>query len=180
MEALKGVLSPEELEEYRLRSSMSASLLRSETGGFDVTPEEFKFLFKMREEAAGKDRDYYEMQKKERAAFEKQFGAERAAALERGMDLTYRYTAEAAERYGLSPGIAEKAWTLKRRTMAEATRIRKQVALSEEERRNRLRQVRGEVEAEMERELGSKAWDWAKKYDGAWLQLLTELKVREE
>ena len=48
-EALAEVLSPEELLEYNLRMSNSANMLRSELGGFDISEEEFRDMYTLRE-----------------------------------------------------------------------------------------------------------------------------------
>src|SRR5688572_23418152 len=50
LKVLADVLSPEELEEFRLRNSQTAQTLRMELEYFDCTPEEFKRLLAAKEE----------------------------------------------------------------------------------------------------------------------------------
>jgi hypothetical protein len=49
LKVLATVLSPSELEEFRLRMSHSAEMLRVEVQYFNCTPEEFKLLLDGRE-----------------------------------------------------------------------------------------------------------------------------------
>jgi hypothetical protein len=48
-DALAKLLTPEELTEYNLRMSNSANMLRSELSGFDVSEDEFRNLYTLRE-----------------------------------------------------------------------------------------------------------------------------------
>src|SRR6266568_2421109 len=57
LKILENVLSSEQLDEFRLRNSRTATTLRTELQYFDCTPEEFKALLELREQNA-KGRTY--------------------------------------------------------------------------------------------------------------------------
>jgi hypothetical protein len=48
-EELSAILTPEQLEEYLLRHSVNAEILRTELGSFEASPEEFRELFRLRD-----------------------------------------------------------------------------------------------------------------------------------
>jgi hypothetical protein len=92
LKTLADVLTPEELEEFHLRNSPTASILKSETRYLNLTPEEYKQLLLARE--SGSERE----QTKE--TVRKLFGEERAKEFEQVSSAFYinaRTGAEAEE-----------------------------------------------------------------------------------
>jgi RNA polymerase sigma factor (sigma-70 family) len=109
LKLLAEVLSPQELEEYRLHNSPRAQWLRTNVQYLNCTPEEFKALLDMREEALGPDaKDQLSVSRgTELEQARKVLGEERGKEYERLTDYGYLNGRRAAERAGLPDDIAE-------------------------------------------------------------------------
>jgi hypothetical protein len=172
---LESVLTPEELSEYRMRTSQAGGALRSELRYFDATQAEFDALVELHDRMAKEKPvtpDFYARKAEEVAAAKQIFGAERGREYERNTDLFYAWSRDAADRYGLPEETAAQAWTVKRDTMSAADQIRRDATLADLEKKRRLTELQGQAEAQLNDILGPKAARLARSGDGSWLQIL--------
>lgn len=158
LKLLAQVLSPEEVEEFRLRHSPTADLLRSELKYFDCTPEEFKRLLDAREQGGGKvvtgdliNRSPATEQVREL------FGEERAKEFERVSDMYYLSARDGLELTGQPVELADKAWEISREVRAAAERLAKNSQRSVEERKQQIQALRAESDRRLNELLGEKA-----------------------
>jgi len=100
MKELTKVLSPEELDELRMRSAPTAGVLRRETQYLNLKPEEFKLLVETREERGAANGEIGNLMNRTAATeqFRKLFGDARAEEFNRVSDLFYITTRGAQSR----------------------------------------------------------------------------------
>ena len=158
MKLLAGVLSPEELEEFRLRNSQTAQSLRMEIQYFNCTPDEFKTLFAAREQMADGKNYGPDLINRTAATEEvrKLFGDERAKEFERVTDMFYINSRRAAEEQGASLDLADQAWQVTRDVRAAADQAARNASLSAEERKRQVQELRQQAEAKLIELLGDK------------------------
>ncbi len=174
---LQGVLTPAELQEFTMRSSMKASILRSELSFFDATQAEFDAILAMREKHDADSSlpvDVYARKAAECAAVREVLSEQRAQEYERATDLFYIWARHAGERFGLPEETASQAWAVKRETMAAADQVRRDPALSDADKRQRLTGLKQSAGAQLDEMLGTAASQYARQGDGAWLQILDQ------
>jgi RNA polymerase sigma factor (sigma-70 family) len=169
---LKTILTPAELEEYRLRESHQATQLREDSRYADVTPDEFKALVKAREKIKDMQDQSADLRSREIQELTSLLGADRAKELAIKCDRTYVWARLAADRYGLPIESADQALQLKWDTQDATARIQTDTALSETQRRQQLAALRASAEAALVKCLGSDGARIAKN-DGEWLRNLT-------
>jgi hypothetical protein len=177
LKALATVLSPQELEEYRMRNSIAATMLRNSLRYFDCSEDEFKSILKVQEDlqnGSNESMDVYAQHAAESAALKKVLGDERGAEYEKSTDLFYIWAKQASGRYGLSDDAAAQAWQIKRDTMAGAEAIRSQTDLAADERQRQLSELLQQTSAKLTEVLGTDGAEMARHGDGVWLQMLTD------
>jgi len=157
LQTLSSVLSPEELEEFRLRASPKARRLREEIKYFGCTPEEMRQLLDYRERAGDKNQGDLLNRGTATEEVRKLFGDERAKEFERVTDLLYVNTRRAAEDQGVSLDHIEQAWRVTRDTRDAASAVAKNSSLSEAERAERLQTLKEQATWKLNELLGSKA-----------------------
>jgi hypothetical protein len=159
LKALAGVLSPEELQEFRMRNSRTGQMMRVELQYFDCTPEEFTQLFAIKARPAG-DEGYNPDLLNRTAATEevrKLFGDERAKEFERVTDVYYIKAREAAEEQGLPLGRADQAWQVTRDMRTAMSLLAKNTDLPAEEQTRQRQALVQRAEARLIELLGPKA-----------------------
>ncbi|MGO9201472.1 MAG: RNA polymerase sigma factor [Limisphaerales bacterium] len=152
------VLTPAELDEYRLLNSARAEWLRNETPYFDCTPQEFKGLLDMREEQLAGQPDHLAVDRQ--TAIEnvrRLLGAERAREFERVSDRGYLNGRRAAERAGLEGSLADRAGQIVYDARLAVEQVVNDDSLSLEERRNQARNLRAQAEARLNEVFGGEA-----------------------
>jgi hypothetical protein len=151
MQVLQKVLTPDELEEFRLRSSPRAQWLRSEVQYFDCTPAEFKALLDLRDQRLGPGYENLAPDHAQAIADVRQvLGDERALTFTRVSDQNYTNIRLAAERAGLSAEVADSAGQLSLDSQAAATRITSDSSLSQDEKSSRLKALRTQTESQLD------------------------------
>lgn len=179
LKVLAGVLSPEEIEEFRLRNSPTAQTLRMEMEYFNATPEEFKTLWVAREQKS--DGKVYAADLLNRTAatedVRKLFGDERAKEFERVTDLFYINARRSAEKEGVPLERIEQAWQVTRDARLSADLAAKNTSLSVEERKRQVQACRAQAEARLVELLGDKA-SRAVRRDLSTVLGVTEARVR--
>ena len=155
LQTLAKVLSPAELEEFRLRGSPAANMLRGEVQYFNCTPEEFGQLVDWREHAGQQN-----LSDRLAGATEevrKLFGDERAEEFARVTDTFYINTRQAAEKQGVPLELVDQAWQVTRDTRATAKSVAEKSNLSAAERASQLQSLQQQAETRLNELLGTKA-----------------------
>jgi hypothetical protein len=140
LRVLAEVLSPAELDEYRLRNSPGGDTLRTELQYFNCTPEEFKTLLDEREKPGQEKVSWGDLLDRSAATEQvrKLLGDERAAEFERVTDLVYINARRAAQENSLPIDLADRVWELWRDARERGQKIANARDLTPEEQRNQL------------------------------------------
>jgi LysM repeat protein len=146
---LAQVLTPAQLQEYLLRYSQTATDLRNELAGVNVSPDEFRKLF-----TAG---DSIEQQiptagPAQKTALERQLqtaiqgvlGPDRYQNYLMAQDPAYRDAVNVGQQYGATPGMIQNLYQLNQLTQDEMDRIRSDATLTSDEINAELAQVQQE------------------------------------
>ena len=159
LQVLAEVLSPSELEEFRLRNSPSGDTLRTELQFFNCTPEEFKSLLDAREKPGQEKISWDDLLDRSAATEQvrRLFGDERAVEFERVTDPVYINARRAAEENSLPIDLADRVWELWRDAREQSQQITSARDLTPEEQRNQLSVLTGKVETRISDLIGSDA-----------------------
>ncbi|MSU28214.1 MAG: hypothetical protein EXS27_09925 [Pedosphaera sp.] len=180
------VLTPEELLDYNLRFSTTATMMRFQLSGFEPNEQEFLELYKKRkayddefggafgaalnlkgEEKAKQDTAKKALEESVKA----QLGDERYADYKRSEDFAYQAMFRAASREGLGKDAAVKAFDMKKVAEEQAGKIRSDKNLSSDQRTASLRGIRDETERSVKGVLGEKGFTSYERNNGAyWLK----------
>ncbi|TAL03691.1 MAG: hypothetical protein EPO07_05870 [Verrucomicrobia bacterium] len=169
---LAKLMSPEEYQDYQLRMSQTAMMMRMQLGSFEPSEQEFRDIFKLKKPF---DDDYSNMfgmatgtkeEKEKRAAAEKEMksqikallGDERYADYERAQDYAYQSIYRTTDRYGLGKDAANKVYDMKKAAEDEARKIRNDKTLDKDQRTAALAGIRAETEKSIQTVMGDKAW----------------------
>lgn len=181
MEAeLKTMMTPQQFEDYQLRMSETSMTMRMMLDGFEPNEQEFRDIFKLRKDFDDKYgmmgfnpgdpetmKERGEAESKMNEELKKTLGEERFTEYLRNQDFTYKGMAKAVERQGLPKESAIKLYDTKSQAEQAAQTVRNDVALSEEDRQAKLREIRQATEAEMRGVLGE-GYDSFSKNPGNW------------
>jgi hypothetical protein len=157
LQILSKVLSPAELDEFRLRHSPTAQKLRMEVQYFNATPEEFKQLLDAREND-GERINAGDLINRGPATEQvrKLFGDERAREFEKVSDLYYQNARRAIDGAGLPVEYADQVWQISRDTRAAADQLASDSRLLVEERKRRLQELGTQADQQLNDLLGEK------------------------
>ena len=186
---LAKLLTPDELEEYDLRTSETANEMRTTLAAFKPTPEEFRALFRLRQastEASGGQTapetlsaaDAGKLQAAERKLQEQikeALGAQRYTEYEQAQDPDYQNLALLGQRFELSPETTGKVYAIKQAVEEQARLVQEDASLSPEEKKAALRIVRIRTERTLNGTLGEPAAAAYHRFGGNWLDELTAL-----
>ncbi len=167
---LAKLLSPEEFENYQLRMSQTAMVMRMQMGSFEPSEDEFKAIFKEKKKfedefgMAGMnatDKADKDKMKAAEAAMKETLKAtlgDRYEDYEISQDQAYQSIYRVTERNGLGKDSAKKVYDVKKEAEAQASALRKDTSLSKEQRDAALKGIRDETEGAMKTVLGDKAY----------------------
>jgi len=144
------VLNPAQMEEFLLRYSDSATALRGQLRGIELTPDEFRKLFRAADPieqqmqlAAGDDPGKAAQQTALATQlanlFKGALGAERFQAYQQAQDPLYAAAINLANQAGASPEAAQKLYNLSRLIADEQNRIHNDASLTEEQKAAQLK-----------------------------------------
>ena len=184
---LAKILTPQEKEDYDLRLSQTAMMMRMQLASFDPNEQEFRDVFKLKKKF---DDEYSVLgvpsqdkaDQEKRAAAQKELDAQIKNALgeprfveyQRSSDFAYQGIAKVAEREGLSKDSAVKVYDMKKIAEEQATKLRQEKSLSTEQRQQALQAVRAETERSIKEVFGDKAFESYQKQPTAyWLKGLS-------
>jgi hypothetical protein len=140
LQALATVLSPWELDEYRMRASPDAERLRTEVQYFDCTADEFKTVLEDREKSQIEKSAWGNLIDRSAATEQvrRLFGDERAEEFTRVSDLVYINARRATEDNSLSSEVANQVWEIWRDVRERSEGLARTGGLTPEELRNQL------------------------------------------
>jgi hypothetical protein len=197
---IAAALTPQELEDYELRESSTASQLRYRLAGFDATEQEYRSLFKLQSDfdsrfsnrgfggdSAEQQRARREAQAQLKAQTEATLGAERYAAYERANDYGYRQTTQIVARLNLPPETANEIYALQQSTQQQAAALRASImpapasdpkarAAQAAEYAARAKAIVAEAEAQISAKLGPTGFE-VYKSSNTWLNNLTSPRI---
>lgn len=180
---IASVLSPQEWEEYNIRTGPATSILRSRLEVFDATEAEFRALHRI--ESA-----YYEVSQNlsgqispERGEQLRQasaqrdeavkaiFTPERLAEYQRASDGTYQQTTRLVSRLNLPPTTANDVYAVQKDIQSRVPAASRGVR-TPEERNQALAPLAAEAENRISALLGPSGYEAYKQYGGTWMQTL--------
>jgi hypothetical protein len=184
---LSKLLTPTELEEYKVRTSQTATQMKYDLAAFEPSEQEFRALFKAREaydqatmnlRFGGPDPDKPEETKLMAEATKlrdeeakKVLGEERYKEYKRAQDYGYRELYQLAQRSGLPKETASKVYDMKEATEAQARQIRSDQNLSAEQRQQALLEIKNLAEKAVQESLGEKNYkNYQMRYGGSWIR----------
>ncbi len=171
---LAQVLSAQELENYEIKTSATASALRSRMSGFNATDEEFRQIFQLtqpldeeyslitgtrdaEDKVAAAKRKEVEQQLQEQVRGV--LGDERFAEMERSKDPAYQNMLRAAQEAGIPSESLVQAYEAQKLMRDEVTRVVKDPNLSPEQRQQALMSMQAEGEKALQSILGEQAFE---------------------
>jgi len=165
---IHALFTPQELEEYKLRTS-SAAGFRPGLADFEATEEELRAIAR-----AKMNQKQAPAQGPADAEIKELLGAERFAAYQRASDDAYRQTLRITDRFELPPETAVQVYQMQKEAEAQARKIRDDTNRSVEERQAILEVMQGETEKSISLVLGSKVFGAYQKYGDGWLSRFAE------
>ncbi|HEX3801173.1 MAG TPA: LysM peptidoglycan-binding domain-containing protein [Verrucomicrobiae bacterium] len=162
---LAQILNPTQLEEFLLRYSENAASLRQQLRGIDVSPDEFRALFRLVDpidnqiQLAGGSAQDREAQQASLAkqlvdALKSVLGPDRYQAYQIAQDPLYRDAAEQVENAGANPAALQALYQLNKATADAANRIRNDPALTADQKTAQLQALEDQKQASSDQILG--------------------------
>ena len=175
---LAQVLTPEEMEEYDMRTSNVARNLQSSLEGFSPTEEEFKAIFRIRKaieephggligivtpvDAQGNPLNTPTVSSTERRQsineqVKEALGPERARQYELSQDSTYRTLARLGQRYELSSEAVMQGYDLQQSFRTQQQELMNNRSLSNAERNAAMKQLQANHSKQLSEAMGERA-----------------------
>jgi len=170
-EALARVLTPAQMEEYLLRYSQTAQSLRAELQALELTPDEFRSLFRARDAAAqqiqlhhsgsdvasAKRREGLEGQQE--AVLKQVLGSERFELYKFNQDPAFRQAQASAQKIGAPADAVLPLYQINQAIALERERIRADASLTLEQRAAALAKMLAQQQDSLRKVLGRDAYD---------------------
>lgn len=187
---LAKLLSPYELEEYKLRNSQTAQQMKWELQSFEANEEEFRKMFKVREaydqamakyrQGGGPDPDnpeeqrlYMEASKLRDEEMKKVLGETRYREYARAKDYNYQELYRMVQRSELPKETATKVYDMKDAAEAQARKVRSDQSLTAEQRQQALAEIKNLTEKSVQETLGEKNFKSYQSRSGYWMRSLS-------
>ena len=182
-QALAGILSPEELQEFELRTSETADRLREELIGFNPSANEFKEIYDLQKAMDAKfarANPENELVQREREKEQQQLdeelrtklGEERFAEYQKARNPDYREACLFSELYELPPSTAASIFDIKQIAERETANLFANRDIAASQRAEALRLIRAETEKNLLQILGTKLLSNYSQSSGRWIQTL--------
>ncbi|HVU24106.1 MAG TPA: hypothetical protein VHE13_08280 [Opitutus sp.] len=169
------VLTPAQLDDYLMRSSMPASMLRSQLSSFEPTEDEFRALFRAGESAdstlgLGSSVSNQQQMEQRKAAMDAvakaTFSPERFAEYQQATDPRYTMLNNIVHRYELPRTAVAQVASLQESFQQQAGAIRGNAKLSADDRATQLGALAEEAAGKIGGILGDSAFETYKQYSG--------------
>jgi hypothetical protein len=175
---LANALTPDEMDEYEMRTTNVAQNMRSSMEGFNPTEEEFKKIFRIRKEIeepfggllgasalvdaqgnvnAQNQRSYSDRQKEINEKVKEVLGPERAQQYELSQDSNYRTMRRLGTRFGLSPEVVMQSYELQKTYRDQQRQLRSDPTVPPDQRNAALQQLQSNYEAQFNQLVGEQA-----------------------
>jgi hypothetical protein len=181
---LAAVMTPQEFDEYLLRTSNTASMMRSQLAHFGPTEQEYRAIYKLQEAYDAlygtygtAPRTSVEASQMRQAADRKLLedvkallGSERGADYERSRDYTFQSAAQIVKRMDLPQEAAVTVYALGKDVQARANAIRTQQSLTPAQRQEQLQALSAEANQKTTALLGERGHAAYVESGGYWLR----------
>lgn len=179
---LAALLSPEELEAWKMHSSETARGLRAQLAYMAPTDEEFRGIFKLQDafneawpSSYGGGTDWQKRSEAEQAMkeqIESLLGPERAAGYRKATDWEFGTLSNIEYRLELPQGSADRVYTLHQESEKTARKIRSDKSLSEEDKKESLKVLAEQVKSELSGVLGEEGLKAYRNQHSHWIDSL--------
>jgi hypothetical protein len=182
------VLTPQEMEEYQLRNSPTATTLRGQLAGFKPTEEEFRRMFKLQktyDEQFAKAFDFTDenavavqskaQQEAQRALGEemkKLLGDQRYNEYVRSQDGDYRSLQNLGSRFNLPNETIANIYNMRQQAEQQKQQLEANGNLTPEQRQNALAAIARETQNSVAQMMGDKAFKAYQRGTGQWMNSL--------
>lgn len=183
------ILTPQEFEDYELRSSSTANQMRSSLSAFKPNEEEFRAIYKLQRQfddqyssqtvmapgtpaAQDLNRQRMEAQKQLVSEIKAALGPERGADYERATDGNFQQINRVVERLELPPSAAVDVWSVQKEVEQKMTAWRNDRTLPPAARTEQLAALAREAEAKVTAALGPRGLEVYKQHGGFWINNL--------
>jgi hypothetical protein len=175
------MLTPEELENYELRSSNTASMIRSQLSIFKPTESEFRALFQATRAAEAQygsisnggptsPDQATKLREAVLASLQSQLSPERYDELKQATDPKYQMTNRLVARLELPASAAVQVVDIQQDVQKRVAEIRRDTSLSAEQRNTQLAELSQEATSKISNTLTPRGLEAYKSYGGYWLQ----------
>jgi hypothetical protein len=180
-EALAKVLAPDELENYEMATSPTATTLRAQLTAFEPTDQELRGIFRLRQQldedldtgppgSSPEERMASFKRSQANREFDQQIksllGEQRYAEYQRSQDNTFRDLASIAQQDGLPQESAIKAYDAQKLARQEAVKVRSIPGLSPDQRQEALRAMQAELNQTLVQLLGEHGFQTFQRNNG--------------
>jgi hypothetical protein len=149
---LARVLTPEEFDQYEMRTSNAGMALRESFGSFHPSEEEYRAIWSARKKSEDSTARNWS-----NAQIKAALGEQRFAEFERSQDASYRSLTQLAERYGLPQDTALKGYDLQKNYRQQVERVRDDSSLTPPQRKEALAALKAESGRSMVEAFGERA-----------------------
>ena len=168
---LAKILNPEQLEEYMLRYSDVAQSLRRELQGFEVSADEFRKIFRSRDELEQQASDsltgtdvvslqyQQDVAKQRDAGLEEALGSERFRLYQFTQDPLFRDAQASAQEMGVDADLVLPIYEISQAIELERQRIQSEPGLTSEDQAAALALVVEKQEESLRKVLGNQAYE---------------------
>jgi hypothetical protein len=176
---LAKIMTPEEKQDYDLRMSQTAMMMRMQLGSFEPSEQEFRDVFNAKKKFDDEFSPYGMLgndpaDQEKRAAAQKDLdsqlktilGDSRYADYERAQDYNYQNLYKIVERQGLPKEDAVKVYDMKKAADEQTQNLNSDATLSADQRKKAQDQVKAETEKAIWGILGDKGYESYKKQAG--------------
>jgi hypothetical protein len=181
---MQQLLSPQEFEDYELRSSQTANSMRYQLSAFEPSEQEFRTIFPLQRafdeqyRMAGVDGPMSQDAMRQRSEAQKQLiaqiaaalGPERGAEYERAADSSYQQIHNVVSRLDLPKEAAIEVWSVQKDMEQRMRAIYSDPKLPPAARNEQLAGLAQEATTKLASTLGQRGLEVYKQYAGYWMQ----------
>lgn len=177
---LQQLLTPEELQQYELRSSATAIALREQLAGFEPSETEYQLLYKIQKEFDDQYGLRYLTEKQQQlrrsatpeltAKVQAALGAERFADYQVSTDPAFRRLSYFVSRLDLPQKAAMDVVRVQQASTSQAESIRNDASLSNEQRTTALSNLVQDAEKKISTTLGDEGFQSYRQQHASWLK----------
>jgi hypothetical protein len=175
---LANVLTPDELDEYEMRTTNVAQNMQSSLEGFNPSEDEFKTIYRIRKaieepyggllgagaalDAQGNvlaqdQRSYADRRQQINDKIKETLGPERAREYELSQDYNYRSLRQLGDRFGLAPEVVTQSYELQRNYRDQQRQLRSDRTLTSEQRNAALQELSTSHQTQFTQLVGERA-----------------------